>query len=167
LQVQAVGLVVLGDAPRGCAGLPRAPLRPQALRDRAADIFLQREDVFQRPLEAAAPDLRPARRVHQLDRDRELIASRGDAARHDDAHRQIPRQGLQLRLAAAVPERDAARDHAQLRQPRQAVDHALRDPVAEVLRAGVARNRERQHRHRVVTRGRAATRQQKGRERGE
>ncbi len=151
LQVEPVGLVAFGGACDGLCILDLAqPLR-EALADLAGHVLLDFEEIGEGAVEALAPQLRAAGHVDQFGADLHAPFYHLDVPGHDgvDLEGASHLQGVDVLSLEA--EGGGARQHLEIFERGEAADQGLRDPVAQVLQAGVliptheGQNRDRAH----------------------
>src|SRR5262249_5288198 len=149
-QVEAIGLSVVGVTFDQLLALLTAQLQPQLSADLLRYVALQREDVGERAALLLAPELSVTAHVYKFGLDDQRIAELQNAPGEHGAHAQLPADFLRIDFLAFVAKNRAARDDAQLRQLREAIDDAFGDAVSEIfhLRVGAVVG-QRQDRQRI------------------
>ena len=148
-EVELERLAVLGRPFRQQLFLLTSEARAQLRGDLLRQLLLQRDHVGDFAVVLIAPDLRPFLRVGESRAYHHAVAALRQLTGDDAAHLELAADGDRIDVALVAKHR-AARHHVQLRQLREAVDHAVADAVAEVLDVRIVRDvDERQHGHGV------------------
>lgn len=148
-----IGVGELVEFP-GAEILSRRPRRPPLLgepelgrdpgRDRARELFLQKEGVRHAAVRLRRPDRARGLRIDELDARAKLRLGHAHASRHHVAHAELLGHLGDRCRAVAKGEGGAAGDDSEPAMLRQRGEHGLGEPVAEPGRA-IARHIERQH----------------------
>jgi hypothetical protein len=96
------------------------------------------DEVRRRAVVGGAPELLVLVCIHQLDGHRETVRAWRDAAGDDGADAQLAGHGREVGVPPLVAEDGGPRDHLQVGQPREPVDEALGQAVAQVVGVRVA-----------------------------
>ena len=105
-------------------------LHLESFRNLFRDLFLHREHVGKLAIVLLPPDLMVVCCINQLDADGKIIAALHNATGHYRAHFQFAPDGRRVSVLALVTKDRTARDHAEIRKLRQAVDYAFSHAVA-------------------------------------
>jgi hypothetical protein len=110
----------------------------QRIRNLVGDFVLDGEDVFQRTVVAARPQVRPVSRIDQLCGDTHALAGTLHRTLEHGFHPQLLGDLTHIHIGVLECERGGACSDAQLGDLRQHVQQRLGESVAEVLVVGVA-----------------------------
>jgi hypothetical protein len=136
LQVQLIGLEVVGRTPDQRLGAAIQQADPQRTADRTGDLVLNREHVLRLAVEALGPEQETVLDVDELGGDPEPRPGPADAAFHHRRHLQAAADRARILGACLEREAGGARDHVEARDLRQGVDQFVGHPVGEVLVVG-------------------------------
>ena len=150
LEIEVIGIGVLGIAPRQPLALFPGQRQAQVLDNLLGDLVLDVEQVHAAAVEAVAPQLGVLLHVDELGLHAQEIAALLHLPGEERLLFQLPSRLDGIQIAALLENAVLRGEDAQTRDLRQPVDEAFRNAIAQILRVRIGRGvRERQDGQRI------------------